>query len=68
MASKLRVVSLNVRGLGDRQKRRSVFQYVRGKADIVLLQETHLDSDEKRELWQTEWGGPIRASYGDSNA
>ena len=45
-----------------------MFQLLRSKADVIYLQETHLDTAEKESLWQMEWGGGICSSYGDSNA
>ena len=59
----LNIVSLNVRGLKDPNKRRTVFDYYRGRCDILCLQETH--SEEKDEkIWQNEWGGKIAYSHG----
>ena len=50
------VISLNVRGLRNENKRRSIYNYYRKRADILCLQETHCtDKDEK--LWAAEWGG-----------
>ena len=64
----MKICSLNVRGLGDKVKRRSVFSFLKKqKADIFLLQETHLVKDSLRG-WELEWGGRIFASYGETNA
>ena len=64
----MKLCSLNARGLGNRIKCKSVFGKLRAKADVVLVQETHLDSADKEKLWQTEWGGKMYASFGESNA
>ena len=64
----MKVVSLNARGLGNRIKRRSVFKFLRKEADIIFLQETHLNSEEKLKIWEAEWGGPIFSSMGTSNS
>ena len=66
----MKVCSLNVRGLGDRIKRRAVFQYFREKTDmdVIFLQEIHVQSTEQCCMWKTEWGGPLYASIGESNS
>ena len=65
---KLKIGSLNVRGLGNRIKRRSIFNYLRDKKlDIIFLQETH-SSRKTAELWQNEWCSKWLISSGSSNA
>ena len=65
----LKICSLNVRGLQDGKKRKSVFNFMKTlKYDIYLLQETHLDGTKNHNLWRQQWGGHIFASYGTSNA
>ena len=56
MAS-FKIVSYNVRGLGDNTKRREIFHYLHTQPDdIILLQEAHCATHlEKR--WKSEWGG-----------
>ena len=56
---KISLLSLNVRGLRNRVKRRSVFSFLKDQScDIFLLQETF--SEPKEELiWKSEWGGAI---------
>ena len=66
---KLKVASLNIRGLGDKTKRRAIFDYLRKKdLDVVLIQEAHVDTLERVKLWTSEWGGKMVASCGPSNA
>ena len=52
----LKICSLNVRGLGDRLKRRKTFNWLRAKKfSIYLLQETHC-SENTTATWSSEWG------------
>ena len=68
MAEVFKVVSLNVKGISNFQKRRTMFTWCRKrKADIIFLQETH--STVKTETqWKNEWGAEIITSHGSSNA
>ena len=66
--NELKIISLNVRGLSNRNKRRVVFSWCkRQKADLIYLQETHSTPDTE-DLWRKEWGGKIIFSHGKSNA
>ena len=48
--------SLNVRGLGDRLKRREMFSWLRKKNySIYMLQEVHC-SENTISVWSAEWG------------
>ena len=52
----LKICSLNVRGLGERLKRRETFNWLRAKkSSIYLLQETHC-SENTTATWSSEWG------------
>ena len=52
----LKICSLNVKGLGDGQKRREIFNWLRLKAlSIHFLQEVHC-SDNVTSIWSAEWG------------
>ena len=45
-----------MRGLGNRTKKREIFNWLRAKKkSIYMLQEVHC-SDETLDLWSTEWG------------
>ena len=56
MATDLKIGSLNVRGLGERQKQREIFNWLRAKKfSIYLLQETH-SSENTTTTWCSEWG------------
>ncbi len=68
MGDDLKIISLNVRGLSDFKKRRSIFNWCRkSQADLILLQETH-STDCVVNRWQQEWGGKILFSHGTSNS
>ena len=59
---------MNVRGLRDSSKRKSVFTYCKKMGfDIVLMQETHSDV-ETENIWSNEWGNPIFCSHGKTDA
>ena len=55
--STVKFLTLNVRGLRNQEKRRSIFSYLkRQKANIYLLQETFSNAKDER-IWSAEWGG-----------
>ena len=65
---KLKVLSYNCNGMSNDIKRRQIFKYLRDKkADICLLQETHSVSNFEK-IWESQWGGKIYFSHGQSNA
>ena len=68
MADVFKLVSNNVKGISNFQKRRTMFTWCRKrKADIIFLQETH--STIKIETqWKNECGAEIITSHGSSNA
>ena len=54
----LQIVSLNVRGLQNRNKRNRILQYFKTKKfDVILLQETYSKLQEENE-WKKEWEDP----------
>ena len=59
-----KIISLNVRGLKNQRKRRSIFSYLKHqKCHCYFLQETY--SEPKDELiWKSEWGGEMLFSHG----
>ena len=57
----IKIISLNVRGLNDEIKRRSIFNYYRSRADILCIQETHC-TQEWEKYWGNEWGGSFDLS------
>ena len=55
----LQIVSLNIRGLQNKNKRNRMFQYFKTKKiDIILLQETYSTVQDENE-WKTEKEGPV---------
>ena len=53
--SNITISSLNVRGLGNNDKRRAIFQWLRKKTfSIYMLQEVHC-TDRSFEIWAAEW-------------
>ena len=68
MTRKLKLLSLNVRGLRNANKRRAIFSYLKSqKATIFCLQETY-SSIEDEKVWSAEWGGKIFFSHGSSHS
>lgn len=62
--SNISVVTYNVNGLRDSDKRRSIFNYLKAtKSHIILLQETH-SSPEIENIWSNEWGRKIIFNHG----
>ena len=54
---KLNIISMNVRGLRNAKKRRSLFrQFKTNNYDIIGLQETYLTNNDIN-LIKNEWGG-----------
>lgn len=52
----LTIMSLNTQGLGNYQKRRDVFQYLKQKHfSIYCLQDTHFDKKSEKQI-RSEWG------------
>ena len=52
----IQISSLNVRGMGDKQKRSEIFNWLRSKKfSLYLLQEVHCSND-KISIWSSEWG------------
>ena len=68
MAHKLKILSLNVRGLRNTNKRRAIFSYLKDqKATISNLQET-FSKPEGEEIWTAEWGGKGFFSHGTEHS
>lgn len=68
MAESLTINSFNTRGLGDKVKRKLVFDWLKEQhKGIILLQETHSTPDQEV-AWKRQWGAPIHFSHGESNS
>ena len=64
------ILSWNVRGLEDYQKRRKLFNWVKkhtSKNAIVFMQETH-SSDKAGKQWEQLWRGSIKFSHGTTSS
>lgn len=54
--SKLKIISLNVRGLGSSSKSRKIIQELNySNCDIILLQETHFSCKKQAEEFEILW-------------
>ena len=62
----LKFCTFNVNGLGQKQKRLSVFRRLLKLNCIILLQETHSTPDVEQK-WTDEWGSDIVFNHGSSN-
>lgn len=59
-------ISLNVRGLREITKRKSLFLFCKGeKAHFILLQETHSEP-EAEQFWVNKWGDNIFFDHGST--
>ena len=53
------VTSLNVIGIREQSKRRSIFSYLKDKkSKFYFLQETYSELNDEI-IWRNEWGGEI---------
>ena len=58
------MLSLNVRGVRNRVKRRSIFCFLKDQnCDVYFLQETYSEPNDEIS-WRSEWGGDIFFSHG----
>ena len=65
---KCAVVSLNVRGMRDNVKRRSIISYLKDQnALFYFLQETSSDINDEA-VWKNKWGGEIIFSHGSHHS
>ena len=65
---KVLILSLNVWGIRDKIKRRSIFPYLKGqKANIYFLQETYSEPKDEA-IWKQEWGGELFFSHGTKHS
>lgn len=67
-ASELNILSINVRGINNCVKRKSIFNMAKKtNAHIAFLQETY-SSLEKENQWKNEWGGDIIFAHGSKHS
>ena len=63
-----KILTLNVRGINDKTKRLSIFQWLKQKnVDICFIQESY-SSPEIEQLWTREWGGSIEFNHGNTHS
>jgi len=61
------IISLNVRGVKNQRKRRSIFCFLKDqKCDFYLLQETYSKPQDEL-IWKAEWRGDIFFSHGSNH-
>ena len=66
--SKIKIISLNTRGVRNVLKRRKVWNYLRAqRADICLIQETH-GANNDNFMWANMWGNKCVFANGNTNA
>ena len=68
MAVNLKLISLNVTGISNFNKRRTIYTWCRKqKADFIFLQEMH-SKKETEVQWKNEWGAEMLFSHGSPNS
>ena len=67
----IKMLSLNVRGIRDNDKRRGLFRWLKKYHNandcFILLQETHSTENVER-IWMNEWGSDIYFCHGTNNS
>ena len=63
-----KLLSLNVRGLNDNNKRHAVFRWLkRQEADIIFLQETYTNHVDEQK-WERDWGNKCIFVHGSKHS
>ena len=66
-SSKIRIATINARGLNNTSKRLSLFRWINDHSvDITLLQETYCTKDYESKF-SKQWAGRIFHSHTDSS-
>lgn len=66
--TEFKVLSLNIRGLRQNSKRRTLFHRLKQRQlAIVALQESYITAEDK-DTWQREWGGKLFATPGTEHS
>ena len=63
----LKIVSLNVRGIGNTSKRREVFNWLRSKNFSIYMPQEAQCTENTRYIWTSEWGYKTLFSCCSSN-
>jgi len=68
MVDYMNFVTLNIRGLGGKQKSKAVLDWLRNNSKgVTFLQETHSDVF-LREKWKKFWKGELYCAHGNTNS
>ena len=68
MCTTVNILSLNVRGIREQTKRRSIVSYLKDqRANIYFLQETYSEPADET-MWKAEWGGELFFSHGTNHS
>lgn len=63
----IKIMTLNVNGISEKHKRTKIFDFMKNRrADIYLLQETHLNKTEEGDTWTRQWKGQTALNTGTS--
>ena len=55
----VKLCSFNVKGLGNKEKRRTIFQWFKDKnVDICFIQEAHY-TNACKDIWVKDWDGDM---------
>lgn len=65
---KVKLVSLNARGLKNKLKRNTIFNYLKSQnIDIACIQESHI-TEKEIGVWEKQWGGKIVFQAGTNHS
>jgi len=68
MAENLNITTINIRGLGGKQKSKAVLDWLRSNSKgVTFLQETHSD-ENLADKWRNFWKGSIYCAHGNTNS
>lgn len=67
MSVNLKLLSINVRGLRDRVKRKKIFQWCKMSANMIFLQET-FSTEDIEYSWKGDWEGSMFFSHGSNHS
>ena len=61
------LLSLNVRGINNSEKRKAIFRWIKQqKSDIIFLQETYSNFEDES-IWQKDWGSTCYFTHGSKH-
>ena len=68
MANRVKIISLNVRGLWNQVKRRSLFSYVKNQKSNFVLSSGNFSREDDEKIRSAKWGGQIIFPYGSEHS